>query len=240
MAWTLVTGGGKRLGAEICRQLALSGYNLVIHYRTSFQEASEVAAFCRRAGVRAELIQGDFTTRDSTLQFVEKYLKQFSATQNLINNVGNYLLGAASQTSLDNWYDLFQNNLHAPFIIINGLLESIKKEKGGIINLGAAGLNQGRADTYSTAYRCAKMSLWMLTKSLAKELAPFLVSVNMISPGYLENSVDLPSDPASLPMGRPASLSEAAALIEFLLSPKGKYITGQNIELAGGVQLSVG
>lgn len=234
MAWTLVTGGAKSLGAAICRTLALHGHDIVVHYNTSAHEAEAIAEFCRQQNVKAATIQGDFATKESTLHFVKRYQEQFLSTKYLINNVGKYLIAPLSKTDVDPWYALFQTNLHAPFILMQALTASLKENKGGIINIGTAGIDNVTADTYSSAYRCTKLSLWMLTKSLAKELAASHVTVNMVSPGYLETSVDMPK---SFPMGRPAALSEVADLVEFLLSPKGEYITGQNIEVAGGIKL---
>lgn len=237
MTWTLVTGGAKRLGAEICRTLARQGHSLVVHYHTSQKEAEGVAAYCRSLGVKAEILQGDFTTRASTEDFLERYLTRFYETQCLVNNVGNYLKAAASETTVAEWEALFQNNTTAPFLIITRLADTLKLNQGSIVNLGIAGLESGRADLWCTAYTCAKLSLLKLTRSLAREWAPCQVRVNMVSPGYLENSIDLPQDITSLPMRRPATLSEVSDMIAYLLSPQSRYITGQNIEIAGGVRL---
>jgi 3-oxoacyl-[acyl-carrier protein] reductase len=138
---------------------------------------------------------------------------------------------------MDEWLKLFQTNLHAPFILIKHLVSSLCQHRGHIINIGAAGLGRMRADTYSTAYTLTKQNLWMLTRSLALELAPAGVRVNMVSPGHLETSVNLPTDPLKLPMGRPGYHHEISRLILFLLDPANHYITGQNIEVAGGVSL---
>jgi NAD(P)-dependent dehydrogenase (short-subunit alcohol dehydrogenase family) len=235
--WTLVTGGAKRLGAAICLALAAKGHNIAVHYRQSEQEALSVAEACRKHGVLAEIIQGDFSTTETTEAFAKNYLQQFKETQNLINNVGNFLVRTATKTTQEQWLDLFQNNLNAPFLLINACLPSIKKHHGAIINLGVAGIQEVNADIYSTAYSCAKTGLWMLTKSLAKELASSHVRVNMVSPGYLDISVDLPDDVCTLPMGRAAAPQEAADVIAFLLDPSASYITGQNIEVAGGIRL---
>ena len=237
MAWTLVTGGAKRLGAEICRTLAALNYDLVIHYNTSNKEAVSLRQECQQQGVRAEIIQGDFSTEESTTRFCNEYLERFTLTRNLVNNVGNFLIKPALETSVLEWNAMFQNNLHVPFMLTKALAPKIKSLHGCIINVGVAGLETIRADTYSTAYSSAKLGLWMLTKSLAKELGPDLVRVNMVSPGYLETAVDLPSDVSKLPMGRPGKLTEVADLIAFLLEPTGAYITGQNIEVAGAIRL---
>lgn len=237
MSWTLVTGGAKRLGAAICRTLAQKGYPVVFQYRHSVQEAKNLEKECVDYPAPVKSIQGDFSTVESTLNFVKAYNERFPDTHNLINNVGNYFIGSALQTPIEEWVQLFQTNIHTPFLLLNNLLPSIKKNEGSIINLGIAGLTGFRAEEHATAYEITKSGLLLLTRSLAKELAPDLVRVNMVSPGYLEESIDLPKDLSKIPMKRLGSYREVANVILFLLSDKAKYITGQNIEVAGGIRL---
>jgi NAD(P)-dependent dehydrogenase (short-subunit alcohol dehydrogenase family) len=237
MNWTLVTGGAKNLGAVLSKELASHGYPVVIHYKDSAQEAKNLVKECLKFGVEAECIQGDFSTLESTKKFINEYQRNFPDTQNLINNVGNFFLGSSLKASAEQWIDLFQTNLHAPYMLIQNLVPSIKKQKGSIINLGVAGLNSSRADIFSTAYTITKSALFTLTKSLALELAHDGVRVNMISPGYLTGSIDLPKDLSKIPMHRLGEKMEIAETALFLLSEKALYITGQNIEIAGGVRL---
>lgn len=237
MSWTLVTGGAKRLGAEICRTLAERGHNIVVHYNTSKDDAEKVVEQCRSYGVNAESIQGDFSERSGTEAFIKNYQERYPSTINLINNVGNYFILSALETPVHEWMELFQTNLHAPFMLIRSLTDSIKNQKGNIINIGVVGVGNIKADVDSTAYRITKQGLWLLTRSLAKELASFHVRVNMVSPGYLDIAVDLPEDVSVLPMGRAGKPYEVARVVAFLLDPESDYITGQNIEVAGGVKL---
>lgn len=236
LSWTLVTGGAKGLGAEICLTLAKEGLPVLIHYRSSHREASEIVEICRQYAPAGK-IQGDFSNSDSLNQFNETLHQQSYEVKNLINNVGSYLVKPALDYTQEELSQLFQTNLYAPYALIQSLIPGLKKLQGNIINIGVAGINALRADTYSIAYTMAKTSLGMLTKSLAKELAPSFVKVNMVSPGYLENAVDLPKDPSSLPMKRPAVFREVADVIAFLLKEENSYVTGQNIEIAGGVRL---
>ncbi|WP_075882625.1 SDR family NAD(P)-dependent oxidoreductase [Candidatus Protochlamydia sp. W-9] len=234
MAWTLVTGGAKRLGAHLCYALAEQGYSVVVHYNKSEQEAKDVVKKCQEIGVEAAAIQGDFSSNEAIQDFTKRYLLEFKETTNLINNVGNYFVRSGLQTPLSDWMALFQINLHAPFILIQKMIPSLLESKGQIINLGVSGLYENPAGIYSTAYRMTKSCLWMLTKSLSVELASKGVRVNMVSPGQTDFSVDLQHQKHKLPMNRPCECKEISRVITFLLHPDSVYITGQNIEIAGG------
>lgn len=237
MSKTLVTGGAKHLGKEICLTLAKGGHDLVVHYHRSKSDALDVVKECISYGVSAEAIQGDFSRIESVQSFIQDYQTRFPKTKNIINNVGNYLIKSALQTTISELSELFQVNVYAPFLLIQALVPSIINEKGNIITIGVAGLNQIRAENYSTAYTLSKMNLLMLTKTLAKELASFDVAVNMVSPGVLNGSIDALEMSSHIPMKRLGTYSQVAQTIEFLLKSEQHYITGQNIEVAGGVRL---
>lgn len=232
--WTLVTGGTKNLGAALCVALAEKGRNIVIHYRSSQSDALDIASRCRAFGSKAEVLQGDFSSVNGVEEFLARYLEKFSETEALINNVGNYWIGSALQTSKEEWMRLFQVNLHTPFMLAQAFTPSLIRNTGQIINIGTSGLHRQVANTYATAYHLSKRGLWDLTLSLARELASQGVRVNMVSPGQLETSVDHPK----IPMGRPASFLEVCRVVSFLLEPGSTYITGQNIEVAGGIGLA--
>lgn len=236
MAWTLITGGAKGIGAGICKGLAQRGYHPLIHYNTGKTEAEKLAKECESFGVKAEVIQGDFSSRESTQNFIDACLNQYPEVCNLINNVGNVLYRSTLETATDEWHALFQPNLHAPFELCKAYSPSLKRARGSIINLGIAGIDTLKLATIASAYMITKTGLLMLTRFLAKELAPDHVRVNMVSPGIIENSKDLPSF-ISLPMERKGTIEEVVNVIAFLLDPQNNYITGQNIEIAGGIGL---
>lgn len=237
MGWVLVTGGAKRLGAEICRALAQQGHDIVVHYRASQQEALSVAQTCRSFGVAAEIVQGDLSSQAGVSDFLQRYLNDFSDTSHLVNNVGNYFTDSLQKTGVAQWHELFQVNVHAPFHLIHALLPGIKSVRGRIINIGTLGIH-ARGYRRSSAYMITKESLLALTRSLAVELASDGVAVNMVSPGQLDISVDYtPEAAAALPMGRAGRVEEVARVVAFLLQPESGYITGQNIEVAGAYGL---
>lgn len=234
MQWILVTGGAKRLGAAVCLKLAEQGHAVAIHYHTSKHEALHVAEKCRRLGAQAEVIQGDFSSQAAVESFIQAYLTRFPDTKGLVNNVGNYLIKSTLNTSITEWLALLQTNLTAPFCLIKALAPSIQQTAGSIVNIGKVGLALGSA--HSSCYNLTKASLWNLTKNLARELAPSCVRVNMVSPGYLDDSVDMPPL-EKLPMKRPGHHAEVAHVVAFLMQPESSYITGQNIEVAGGLHV---
>jgi len=237
MNWTLVTGGAKGLGAQICIDLASAGHNILIHYRTSDKEALEVAERCRDFGVQVNFFQSDFSNAATIQKDIQRLIQQFPGIKNLINNVGPYVIHSALETKMKEMTDLFQVNLYTPFLLIQSLLPAIRSQMGSVITIGVAGLENGRVDTYSMAYTMSKQALLTMTKAFAKELAPFSVRVNMVSPGHLVESVDAPKDPTQLIEHRVGNPQEITRVIAFLLEKESVYITGQNIEVAGGVRL---
>ncbi len=224
----LITGAAVGLGAAIAKRLT-SQYPIVIHYRKNKEKALEL-----QKDLGAEIIYGDFSTQENVALFMEEYLERFPHTKAVIHNVGNYFLGSYLNTDIKNIQDLMQTNFYAPLFITQKLIPSLKKTKGSIITIGFCGLSI-LANTYFSAYHLSKLSLLQLTKSLAKELAPFQVRANMISPGYLEVTHALPKKMEDIPMKRLGKLKEVAHIVEFLL--ENEYVTAQNIDVAGGLKL---
>jgi NAD(P)-dependent dehydrogenase (short-subunit alcohol dehydrogenase family) len=209
----------------------------LVHFSVQDFKTEFVVEECRKKGVDAEAIQGDFSSKEGIAGLIRQIEKQSFQVENLINNVGNFFTFSSLDTPVELWRDLFETNLHAPFTLIQALISSIKLHQGSIINIGTAGAMDFRADIKYTAYTITKKSLYLLTKSLARELAKDHVRVNMVSPGELDNSISLSQGASSLPMQRPASLLEVVRTILFLLNKDSAYITGQNIEVAGGYAL---
>ncbi len=213
----LVTGASKRLGALICYELASNGYDLYIHYRTSKKEAEQVREACQKMGVNAEIIGGDLMSIEPP------------AVDHLINNVGVYTKESLLNYSIEEWKECFEVNCFAPFALTRRFLPTLKS----VLNIGVSGLEN--SDRQCSLYRLTKKTLLHVTKMLAAELAPQGIRVNMVSPGQLSISEDLPEDLKSLPMGRATMPSEITEMIVHLL--KSPSITGQNIDISGGLGL---
>ncbi len=235
--WAVVTGAAKGLGREIAFECARLGYNVVLQASKSFEEASKVQSICQSIGVQAKVLGCDLSNIGQRDQFCDECLALSGGVSLLINNAGVYFWGLSSITDERQALLMFETNCLAPIHLSRRLLNSIKKHEGSIINIGSAGVGYLYADLHAPIYHASKAALLMLTRSLAKEVALDKVRVNMISPGKMENSVDLEDKGASLPLKRAASFDEIISVLHFLLRVDNRYITGQNIEIAGGFRL---
>lgn len=219
MKRVLVTGAAKGLGPVIAERLAREGYSVVSQYRTSSE------------GLKGSAIRGDFSTPESTRDFIARYKEEFPGTVGVVNNVGHYITSSALETSDEEFLKLFQANVFAPLQIVRALQESLET----VVNIGSAGVTHFKSEVFSAAYMMSKQSLYSLTLCLARELAPRGVRVNMVSPGIMVNTVEGKERP--IPMGRLIELEEVAAQVVHLFKAECRSVTGQNIEVAGGFKL---
>lgn len=237
----LVTGAARRTGRGLALALARAGADVVVHYGRSRQDAESAVAEIAALGRRGFAISADLAVPGQAEALIEAALTQAGRLDVLVNNIGNYPLGEPLGLPPDQFRATLETNLTAPYALIRAALPALLASGAGqVINLGYAGVEHMIANTRAMAYQISKAGLLVLTRSLAQALGPQGVRVNMVSPGHIDNSVDLPADIAShVPLGRPAQVDDIAGALLFLLSPAGAYITGANIEVAGGYRLSL-
>ena len=229
----VVTGGARRLGRHLCEVLSARGYRTVAISRTSAGEARELV----ESGGAARALQADIGVHED----VERAFKDVAANEGrvdlLINNVGNY--NPQDVTLLDpaGWDATIAANLSGAYYCCFHAIK-LMPEGGQIISIGMAGLEGIRANRRGTDYYVSKTGLLVLTRALASGYASRKIRVNMVSPGQLENSIDLPT-PDKLgmivPLGRAGTLEDISDAVEYLL--EAAYVTGQNIDGAGGYRL---
>lgn len=233
----LVTGAARRLGRDLALRLARCGADVFIHYHSSEAEATEVAGLARAEGVRAWTVRADLSSAAGRAGLVAGVLAETDRIDVLVNNVGNYDVKALRETDADDWRDMLETNLIAPHELIRLLACAFPPRGGHVVNIGYAGVETLRTQSSSTPYAVSKLGLLLATRSWAEELAPQQVRVNMISPGHLENSVDLPADiPSAIPLGRAGRLHDVADALVWLLADD-SYVTGINVDVAGGYRL---
>lgn len=232
----LVTGSCVRTGRALVLELAARGWHVVVHGKPlARQMAEETAQACIRAGGQASIALADI----STLEGCESLAAQVpeGPLGLLIHNVGIYPRGSVLATTPETLAETLRTNLEAPWILSRLLVPRMERGSS-IVAIGYAGLQRLSGTTYSAAYSVSKTALLVFVKSLALELAPRGIRVNMVSPGQMENSVDLPRDLSRvIPMGRAGTLDELVRAVLWIASDEAAYMTGQDLDVAGGLML---
>ncbi len=235
MPSALVTGSARGIGKALVLALAKKGYDVAVHYRTSLEEAGKVAEEAREYGVRSVVLKADVTVPEEAQGLVHRANEELGGLDALINNVGNYHRAGLEDHAVEDWHEMFDSNLHATFYTCQAAVPKMRARGGRIINIGYAGAHNLVARPGITAYAIAKTGVILYSKALAKVEAKHGITVNVISPGVIENSVTKPI--SELPMGREGRLEELTAAALYLLSPEARYVTGINLEVAGGWNL---
>jgi NAD(P)-dependent dehydrogenase (short-subunit alcohol dehydrogenase family) len=233
----VVTGGSRRVGRQLCTTLAARGYDLVVLYRDSEADARSLEQEIGARGQRARALAVDVGEESQVAGVFEDITRVEGRVDLLVNNVGNYNPQHVTQLDPTVWDATLAANLSGAFYCCYHALR-LMTGGGNIINIGMAGLEGIRANVHGTDYYVSKTGLLVLTRALAAAHAKRQIRVNMVSPGQLENSVDLPPQHeigAWVPLGRAGSLHDVAQAVEYLLDAT--YVTGVNIDISGGYRL---
>jgi len=235
----LITGGARRVGAEIARVLHAHSMHLVIHYRSSKDDAHALQAELEKHRPKSvSLVKGDLLEVAQMPGIVKEAVAAFGRLDALINNASSFYPTPVGQATEEQWDDLIGTNLKAPFFIAQAAAPHLKQAHGCIVNI--ADIHGERPIKQYPIYSAAKAGLVMLTKSLARELAPD-VRVNAIAPGTIlwpEGEAELSADQqqamlARIPLRRSGSPDDIARTALFLIRDAG-YISGQVIAVCGG------
>lgn len=237
----LITGAARRMGAEIARQLHGAGMDLIIHYRSSRDEAQALvdALNALRPG-SAGLVQGDLLKTADLPRLAEDAKAVFGGLDVLVNNASTFYPTPVGQMTEQHWDDLMGSNLKAPLFLSQALAPELTARGGCIVNI--VDIHALRPLKGYPVYCAAKAGLWMVTQSLARELGP-RVRVNGIAPGAIlwpeaaENSApheDMIQRTALKREGSPADIARTA----LFLIRDADYITGQVIPVDGGRTVS--
>lgn len=229
----LVTGSAKRLGRAIALRLAGDGADVVIHYRSSEREAREVVVAIETLGRRAVAIAADLTQISDIRNLFEQTAKHFGRLDILINSAANFLGSPFAQTTETNWDRSLNTNVKAPFFCCQAAAPLLKSTRGVIINFADVGGLMGWPGFIP--HSISKAGMIMLTRALAKELAPE-VRVNAIAPG----TITMPGDPPEwqqdfiklAPLKRTGTPTDITDAVSFLVNAK--FITGQVLVVDGG------
>ena len=235
-----ITGAAKRIGKEIALCFSEMGWNIIIHYNSSKNEAQVLADEINGNNPDSAItVQGNLDVKEDVEKVINKVRDAFPTIDLLINNASTFYPTPIEDISEEHWDKLVGSNLKGPLFLIKGLKDKLKESKGSIINITDTNLSKGVAN-YSI-YSAAKAGLESITKGLARELAPD-IKVNAIAPGAMLEPPDVTWTEeqkskviSSIPLNRMGSEKDISEAVKFLA--KSNYITGQIIKVDGGRSL---
>jgi len=235
----LVTGGSGTIGRSIVSALATEGANVIVHYRTRENEANDVAAEIIAKGARAITIRADITVWSEVESMVDKGIAEFGSIDILVNNATSHRAGKIHKLSFESWDTVIRSCLYGTYFCTRCVIPfMLERNWGRIINISSPAGERGHPG--DTAYGSAKAGLLGFTKSLAKEVAPFGITVNAVIPGFIPNDCtkflsakSLEQIKAGILLGRFGDPQEVADMITFLVC-NGDYITGSIHHVDGG------
>lgn len=229
----LVTGSGKRLGRAVAIGLAEQGADVVIHYRSSEAEAREAVAEIEKLGRRSVALQADLAQISELPQLFQKVQANFGRLDILVNSAANFLQTEFASTTEKVWDASLDTNLKAVFFCCQAAAPLLKKSNGAIINFADIGGILGWPGFIP--HSISKAGIIMLTRCLAKELAPE-VRVNAIAPGTITMPGDLPGLEADFvklaPLHRSGRPNDIVAAVSYLVTAG--FVTGQVLVVDGG------
>jgi pteridine reductase len=229
----LVTGAAKRLGRAVALRLAEEGADVIVHYHSSSAHAQSAVAEIERAGRRGFAIAADLASVAEIKRVFDETAKQFGRLDVLVNSAANFLPSSIISTTEEIWDASLDTNLKAPFFCAQAAAPLLRRAKGTVINFADTGGLIGWPGYI--AHSASKAGVVMLTKVLAKALAPE-VRVNAIAPGTITMPGDSPELEADFmklaPLARTGAPSDIADAVVFL--DKAIFITGQVLVVDGG------
>ena len=238
----LVTGASRGIGKAIAISLAKEGAEVIINYSASLENANKVVSEINSFGGKAYPIQADISNETSVNELIKAVLEKNDQIDVLVNNAGITKDGLLMRMKTDDWQKVLDLNLSGVFYCTRAVSrQMLKQRKGRIINItSVVGLmgNPGQAN-----YSAAKAGVVGLTQSAAKEFASRGITVNAVAPGFISTDMtkDLNSEAilSAIPLGRFGNPEDVAGAVRFLAAdPSSAYITGQTIQVDGGMVMS--
>ena len=236
-----ITGGSRGIGKEVATKFAENGYNIVVNYVSDKTDVEQLRNEWESKGVKTLILKADVTKTEEVENVVKTAIDTFGKIDVLVNNAGITRDNLLMRMSEEEFDKVIETNLKGTFIVTKAVTKyMMKKRNGSIVNLssvvGVAG-NAGQCN-----YSASKAGVIGFTKSVAKELASRNIRANAVAPGFIETDMTAVLSDAvkenihnQIPLKRMGSAKEVANLIYFLGSDESSYITGQVINIDGGM-----
>jgi 3-oxoacyl-[acyl-carrier protein] reductase len=240
----LVTGASRGIGRAIAEDLAANGATLVINYRNNAAAAEEVVDVIMRGGGSAVAVQADVSDFAASRNLIQTTLDTYGHIDVLVNNAGTTRDTLLLMMKEEQWDDVLNTNLKSVFNCCKAAARPmVKRRQGGrIINIASVSGIVGQPGQAN--YAASKAGIIGFSKSLAKELGSRNITVNVVAPGFVltDLTADLPEELVQkaiehIPLGRWGEAKEVAGVVTFLASDKASYITGEVIQVDGGIAI---
>lgn len=237
----LVTGGSRGIGRAIALRLASEGSHVVVNYTKNEPAALEVVAAIEKSGGSASVSGFDVSDFDTVQKKVEETIAEYGGIHILVNNAGITHDTLLIRMNKEDWDRVITTNLTGVFNCTKAVTRTmIKQRSGRIVNITSVVGEMGNSG--QTNYAASKAGIIGFTKAAAREMAPRSVTVNAISPGFIETDItnELPEEIRrqyieKIPMGRFGRPEDIAGVVAFLTSDEASYITGEVIRVNGGI-----
>lgn len=242
----IVTGSIQGIGKQIAKTLADAGANVVINNHRDADTLAQVAKEIGGAGQVTPVI-ADVTKKEEVKKLVDAALAFGNGIDILVNNAGGLVKRVPiAEFDEEHFATVIDVNLKTAFLVTSQVIAVMKEQKRGkVISLSSQAAHDGGGPG-AAAYSASKGGIWTFTKSLAKEVAPFGITSNCVSPGFIANTAfhntftpeaARNNMPNVIPLGRAGAAQDIANVVLFLASPLSDYMTGQSLEVNGGLYL---
>jgi len=240
----VVTGASKGIGAAIAKQLAADGASVVVNYASSKEGADQIVNEIKKEGGKAIAVQGDVAKSKDVERLFAETKKAFGRLDILVNNAGVYQFAPLEEATEDQFQRMFSINVLGLILASREALKYFGPEGGSVINIGST--VSSLTPPASVVYTATKGAVDAVTRVLAKELGPKKIRVNSINPGLVETEgvhalgvlgSDFEKDAVTqTPLGRIGQPGDIAPVVGFLASPESAWITGELLQVAGGLR----
>jgi 3-oxoacyl-[acyl-carrier protein] reductase len=241
----IITGGGRGIGRAITLALAQKEFNVVITYVTRRDCCEQTATDVGKLGCEALVVQADVTQRESVRHLISATAERFGTVDVLVNNAGILQQKPFNTISDEEWDTMLATNLKSVFLCSQEVMPVMARQGGGsIINISSSGGQLG--GMLAVHYAVSKAGVISLTRSLARVGAPDRIRVNCVTPGLIETEMsqkEIHSEVGQqkiskeIPLRRAGQVEEVATAVAFLASDEASYITGQSINVNGGLYM---
>ena len=247
MKHAVITAGTKGLGKKVTESFLKEGYSVTVTYFSDEQAMNKRKEEWNEYSDRILFLQGNITDKEFLKEITTETMKKFGRIDCLINNAGPYLFNRKklADYSEEEWEYLLYGNLHSVFYLLKQIIPIMREQKfGRIINYGFQGANSASGWIYRSAFSAAKVGLVSLTKTIAYEEAEHGITSNMICPGDIFGEMKeasrfdaLQKGSGNAPVGRFGTGEDIARMVQFLCKEESDFITGDVIEITGGLDV---